>query len=223
MVDFCPIILLFSGQKEVMSVLKEIKTNILQGEKGKLLFISDFLHLGEYEAVRKSLQRLVQKHLIIRLSKGIYYYPKTDAMLGVLYPTAIELGKAIAKRDKARIIPAGAYALHMLGLSTQVPTNIVFLSDGSARKIRIGNQTVIFKKTNPKSLKSESELSNLIIQGLKAKGKGKITNNDIQRIKEIIKKSGEIDKLKNNIKNAPVWIQKIITQILKNLKNEKLA
>jgi hypothetical protein len=157
--------------------------------------------------------------LIIRLSKGIYYQPRTDDILGVLYPTAEEVGKAIAKRDKARIIPTGAYALNILGLSKQVPMNIVYLTDGSARKIEIGNQNVVFKKTSPKNLSSESELSSLIIQGLKAKGKENITREDIFKIKEIIRKSNDFDKIKSDIRNAAVWIQKIVSQILTSIEN----
>lgn len=206
-----------------MSLLKKIEKIILQKKKGELLFISDFMEIGEYDAVRKSLQRLAEKNIITRLSKGIYFYPMTDVFLGVLYPEAEKIAKAIAKRDKARIIPTGIYALNILGLSTQVPMNIVFLTDGSARKIIVGNQSIIFKKTSPKNLSVQNQLSSLIIQGLKAKGKGQITDNDIKKIKDIILNSDEADKIKSDIKNAPVWIQKIISQIIKNIKNEKLA
>ncbi len=206
-----------------MSVLKEIENLIKSKVKGQLLFISDFTSIGDYDTVRKSLQRLIEKKLIIRLSKGIYYYPKTDNVLGTLYPSAEQIGKAIAKRDKARIIPTGSYALYMLGLSTQVPMNIVYLTDGSARKIRIGNQSIVFKKTSPKNLSSEHQLSNLIIQGLKAKGKDNITENEIKKIKDIIIKSGGIEKIRMDMNNAPVWIQKINSQIISNIENEKLA
>ncbi len=206
-----------------MSVLKEIENLIKSKVKGQLLFISDFTSIGDYDTVRKSLQRLIEKKLIIRLSKGIYYYPKTDNVLGTLYPSTEQIGKAIAKRDKARIIPTGSYALYMLGLSAQVPMNIVYLTDGSARRIRIGNQSIVFKKTSPKNLSSEHPLSNLIIQGLKAKGKDSITENEIKKIKDIIIKSGGIEKIRIDMNNAPVWIQKINSQIIASIENEKLA
>lgn len=217
--------MLYLGQIKIdgMSVLKEIKLKITSKDKGQLLFISDFADIGDYDTVRKSLQRLTGKNLIIRLSKGIYYYPKTDNTLGVIYPSAEQIGKAIAKRDKARIIPTGSYALYMLGLSNQVPMNIVYLTDGSARKIRINNQTILFKKTSPKNLSSKHPLSILIIQGLKEKGKDHITKNDLKKIKDIIIKSGEIEKIRTDMRNAPVWIQKINAHILASIENEKLA
>ena len=203
-----------------MTVSNKIENIITQSEKGKLLFVSDFTQYGNYDTVRKSLQRLANKGIIIRISKGIYYYPKTDELFGDLFPTADEIGKAIAQRDRARIIPTGAYAQHLLGLSTQIPMNIVYLTDGSTRKVKIGNQTIIFKKTSPKNLSFESKLSSLIIQALKSKKEKNITQSEKQKLAEIIKQSKEEVLIKNDIQNAPVWIQKIVLEILSNITNE---
>lgn len=203
-----------------MAISNKIETIIKQAEKGKLVFISDFSEFNNYDTVRKSLQRLVNKELITRISKGIYYIPKEDNILGKLYPTAEEIGKAIAQRDKARIIPTGVYAQHLLGLSTQIPMNVVYLTDGSARKIKIGNQTIVFKKTSPKNLSFESQLSSLIIQALKSKKENNVTETDKRILEEIIKKSNEFEKIKNDIQIAPVWIRKVVSQILSKIVNE---
>ncbi len=203
-----------------MTISTKIENTIKQSEKGKLIFISDFSELDNYDTVRKSLQRLVKKKLIIRISKGIYYYPKKDEILGILYPSIEEIGKAIAKRDKARIIPTGAFAQHLLGLSTQIPMNVIYLTDGSARKIKIGKQTIVFKKTSPKNLSYENQLSSLIIQSLKSKKENNITEKEKQILKEIIIKSGKQKEIEKDIKNAQVWIRKIILQILSEIKSE---
>lgn len=203
-----------------MSLSNKIEAIIKQTEKGKLIFISDFSELGNYDTVRKSLQRLVNKGIITRISKGIYYVPKKDKILGNLYPSTEEIGKAIAKRDKARIIPTGAYAQHLLGLSAQIPMNVVYLTDGSARKIKIGNQTIVFKKTSPKNLSYESQLSSLLIQALKSKKEYSVTESDKRILKEIIIKSNEIEKIKKDIQIAPVWIRKIVSQIVSEITNE---
>ncbi len=203
-----------------MTASNKIESIIKQTEKGKLIFISDFSEFGNYDTVRKSLQRLVNKGLITRISKGIYYVPKKDSILGNLYPSAEEIGKAIAKRDRARIIPTGAFAQHLLGLSTQIPMNVVYLTDGSARKVKIGNQTIVFKKTSPKYLSFESQLSSLLIQALKSKKENNVTETDKVILKEIIKKSNELEKIKKDIQIAPVWIRKIVLQILSEIENE---
>jgi len=203
-----------------MTVSKIIENIVIKSKQGKLFFVSDFLEYGKYDTVRKTLQRLVKKGVLIRISKGIYYYPKIDKVLGILYPTAEEIAKAIAKRDKAKIIPTGAYAQHLLGLSTQIPMNVVYLTDGSARKIKIGNQTIIFKKTSPKNLYFESKLSSLIIQSLKSLKEDNVNEIVKQKLTDIIKQSGEANKIKKDLINAPIWIQKIMLEILSKLSDE---
>ncbi len=203
-----------------MTVSKEIENIVSKSKRGKLFFVSDFLQYGNYDTVRKTLQRLVTKGILIRISKGIYYYPRTDEILGILYPTAEEIAKSIAKRDKAKIIPTGAYAQHLLGLSTQIPMNVVYLTDGSARKIKIGNQSIVFKKTSPKNLYFESKLSSLIIQSLKSLKEDNVNETIKHKLSDIIKQSGEIEKIKKDIKNAPIWIQKIMLEILSKISDE---
>jgi len=203
-----------------MTISSKIENTIKQSEKGKLIFISDFFEIDNYDTVRKSLQRLVEKGLLFRISKGIYYYPKRDEILGILYPSIEEIAKAIAKRDEARIVPTGAYAQHLLGLSTQIPMNVVYLTDGSARKIKIGEQTIIFKKASPKNLSYGDPLSSLIIQSLKSKKENDITKKEKQILKEVIIKSGKQKEIEKDIKHAPVWVRKIVMQILSKIKNE---
>lgn len=178
--------------------------------KGDIFFISDFTELGNYEAVRKSLQRLTKDDSIKRIAKGIYFLPKKYKLLGIIYPHAEQIAIAIAKRDRARIIATGSTALNLLGLSTQIPMKVVFLTDGSARNLKVGNQTIQFKKTNPKNLSIEHRLTNLIIQALKAIGEKNVQQEQIDKIQLIIDESGERKLIYQNLKSAPIWIQKTI-------------
>lgn len=203
MIDLSQLITIFG----TMLDLKAIENRV---NKGEIFFIADFTELGNYEAVRKSLQRLTKDKSIERIAKGIYFLPKKHERLGIIYPHAEQIAKAIAKRDKARIIPTGSTALNLLGLSTQIPLKVVYLTDGSARKIKVGKQTIEFKKTNPKNLSIEHRLTYLLIQGLKAIGEKNVTQEQLQQIQSIIDQSDERDLVYQNLKNAPVWIQKII-------------
>lgn len=203
-----------------MSVLKQIESILEKKTPGEILFILDFLKISDYDTVRKSLQRLTEKGLLFRLSKGIYYYPKHSKLLGLIYPSAEQIATAIAKRDRSRIIPTGSYAMYRLGLTTQVPMNVVYLSDGSARKIKIGKQTIVFKKTSPKNLSTKNQISNLIIQALRAIGKENVTQAHISKIEKIVSDSKETNVLYNDMLQAPVWIQKVVLGILNKLENE---
>lgn len=184
------------------------------------MFIDDFIGDYDYETARKVLQRLHNNDQLMRLTRGIYYIPKRDELVGVIIPSADQIAEAIAKRDKARILPTGSYALYKLGLSTQVPMNVVYLTDGSARKVQVGNQKITFRKTSPKNLAVTHRLTALIIQGLKELGEQNIDPSHLVTLKDIINKAGENIQIIENIRYAPVWIQKVVLNMLKDLENE---
>lgn len=182
--------------------------------KGKIYFSEDFAQIGSSESVRKSLSALVKKGFLIRLTQGIYLYPKIDAEFGILYPSVDDVSKAIAKRDKARIQPTGVFALHSLGLSTQIPVNVVYLTDGIPRKIKYGNRIIKFKKTAPKNLSMKGNVSSLVIAALKQLGKNGITQKVRQQITLALKKESP-ENIKHDAQLAPEWISKLMLSILK--------
>ena len=96
------------------------------------------------------MERLVKSGELDRVAQGIYVRPVIDDFIGNVLPSIEVITVAIAKRDRAKIVPTGSYAMYKLGLTTQVPLNIVFYSDTSARKIKIGKQTITFKKASSK-------------------------------------------------------------------------
>jgi hypothetical protein len=144
--------------------------------------------------------------------------PKESSLIGKLTPTAEEVAEAIAKRDRIRTVPTGSYALNALGLSTQVPMNIVLLTDGSPRVIKVGKRTIRLKKTTPKNLLAKGQISRLVIQALKEIGNGKVNESEEKKILELLKKE-DVRALNHDIALAPVWIQKIMKKALNNGQN----
>lgn len=200
------------------SIEDKILQHIEAFPKGELFLPSDFSELGSSEAVRLSLFRLEKEGVITRVAQGIYVRPRESSLIGKLTPTAEEVAEAIAKRDKIRTTPTGSYALNALGLSTQVPMNIVLLTDGSPREIKVGRRKIKFKKTTPKNLMAKGKISRLVIQALKEIGNGKVTAVEEEKILDVLKKENEKD-LKHDISLAPVWIQKIMSKALTNGKD----
>jgi Family of unknown function (DUF6088) len=195
------------------SIHNQIEEKILSLKKGSILFITDFTEFGNQENVKKVLLRLEKKEVLIRLAHGIYLYPRTDKLLGTLYPSTEDIAKAIAKRDKARIISTGTYALQQLGISTQIPMNIVYLTDGAPRKIQIGKRTITFKKTTPKNLTIKDRIMNNVVQGLKELGKGNVDDNAKTKIKKALKRV-PFESIKEDSNTAPVWIKEQILELI---------
>lgn len=196
----------------MQSVEKHIEKSIISKPKGSLFLPSDYLSYGSSDAIRKALDRLENKKVIVRVAHGIYVRPKISNLIGLLTPSAEEVAEAIIKRDRIRTLPTGSYALNALGLSTQVPMNIVLLTDGSPRVIKVGKRTIKFKKTTPKNLLAKGKISSLVIQALKEIGNGKVKAEEEQKILELLKKEDKKD-LKHDIALAPVWIQKIMNKM----------
>ena len=198
------------------SIVNEIGDRLKYGRRGKILFASDFSSFGLPKAVNKAMERLTQSGMLIRLAQGIYLYPQIDTRLGlgILYPTVETIAREIAKRDKARIVPTGIYALNALGFSTQIPMNVVFLTDGAARKIRIGNDLgIVFKRTVAKNLSYKNDVLILVVAALKEIGEGKVTSEQLTKIRELILKEKQ-DDIMTDLQLAPAWIKKLILSVL---------
>src|ERR1700759_2032025 len=104
----------------------EIEKEITSKGDGDIIFAADFRGRGEANTIKQALFRLVKRGNIQRLAKGIYYKPKIDPLLGLLKPGPEELIQALIEKEKIRIIPGGALAMNMLGITTQVPTRMVY-------------------------------------------------------------------------------------------------
>lgn len=198
---------------------KSIETQILDSirkcGRGKMVFASDFMRFGEKKSINKALERMSDDEKIIRISRGIYYYPKIDKTLGLglLYPTLEEIAEGIAKRDKARIVPTGLYALNRLGFSTQIPMVIQYFTDGARRKLLLDNgATIEFKHTAPKNLAFNSHLAMLLTFAFKSLGKDNITVEILDKAKEIISKDDK-HTIKNDYKLMPAWIVSLINSL----------
>jgi ribosomal protein S19E (S16A) len=201
----------------MQSVEYKIEKAIKSKPRGYLLFSDDFSDKGSAESIRKALQSLKEKGLIRSVAHGIYVRPEISEYIGELLPTAEDVAKAIARRDKIKLVPTGVYALHALGLSTQVPLKLVFLTDGAPRIIKVGKRTIKLKKATPKNLKAKGKISSLVIQALREIGQDKVTEEELRKITSLLQKE---DKkiLQHDIALAPVWIKKILQQAI----NEKI-
>ncbi|MDL2257296.1 type IV toxin-antitoxin system AbiEi family antitoxin domain-containing protein [Bacteroidales bacterium OttesenSCG-928-I14] len=202
----------------MQSIHQQILAIIHGFERGKIFFPEQFDHLGSNESIRQALSRICKDGIIIRLSKGVYLSPVIDSELGVLYPSVDTVAKAIAARDKARIIPTGAYALNRLGLSTQVPMNVVYLTDGTPRKIKIDRQTITFKQTAPKNFSFKGEIAPLVVSALKEIGKDNVTDKDLEQVYKALKMES-IEIVISDAYIAPRWITDIILSLINESEN----
>ena len=203
-----------------ITIDNKILTKIKKAKRGTLFFGDNFSSFGSAETIRRTLNRLVEAGEIDRVAPGIFVRLQVDKIIGKITPKIEDIANAIARRDKAKIVPTGAYALNRLGLSTQVPMKIVYLTDGSTRKIKVGNYVISFIRTSPKNLAAIGKISRLAIQALKSIGKDNVTTKEIEQIQNALMKE-KVSYLEHDLRIAPAWIKEIIRYSLKKLQNNE--
>ena len=192
------------------STQKNIKSRIVKAGRGRCIFSQDFAQYGTQNAVRLAFFRLVQEGLIIRVAQGIYWYPKIykELGLGVLLPDTDTIAYAVAARDNAHIVPDANAALNMLGFSTQVPANTVYLTSGVGRRINLqgGNgNSILFRHTSNGSLFAyKSKLMLLLVLSIREIGPN-LRDDEKELIRKHLSHISEKD-YKHDIQFVPGWI-----------------
>ncbi len=159
---------------------------------------------------------LVASGTIRRVYRGIYDYPKYSELLEQeLSPDFDQVAQAFARKFNWRIQPSGDVALNLLGLSTQVPGRLVYLSDGPNRQYHvgdIGSFTLEFKKSALKDVGFKYRESGLIVQALKALGKERVDESVITTIRKQLDESARKRVLQDTV-TATGWVYETIKRI----------
>ena len=200
------------------SVSQIVRERVKYIDKGKLFTINDFEDLNNDSLVTRTLSRMQNEGVIVRVATGIYMNPQRT-QFGILYPSIDQIAKKIAERDKAQIMPTGDTALNLLGFSTQVPTNAVYITNGAKRKVKVGERNIIFKNTVQKNFQFKGDLLPLIIIALKELGENSVTDEIKNKITKLISKSNteERSTIMHDLYLAPVWIKELLLPIIKTV------
>ena len=154
------------------SIQDKIEKHILKSKETQIFVPTDFLQFGSRSAIDVALKRLTEKGTIKRYAQGLYGHPQySETLKTELIPSVDEIVAAIAKRENRIVQPSGATAANMLGLSLQVPAKIIYLTDGTSKKLTVQNLDIEFKHASTRSLVCAGTVAGLVIQALKYLGK----------------------------------------------------
>lgn len=200
------------------SIDYKILSRIYGHGRGWVFTPNDFKDLGSRNAVASSLKRYKQSGQIRQLARGLYDYPKSDPQLGLLLPSSDDIAKALAGRDAARLQPTGAYAANLLGLSTQVPMKVTYLTDSLSRTVQVGTRQIILKRTTPRNMATAGRISGLVIQALKHIGRKSVDDQIIAQLDRVLDTQAR-SQLVKDVRYAPAWI----ADIFRNLALEEVS
>lgn len=182
---------------------------------GKSFVPKDFLDIASRGSIDMALANLTREGVIRRVRRGLYDMPKVSASLGgELSPDIDEAARALARRFSWKIIPEGAWAANLLGLSTQVPAKIVYLSDGPNKKVQIGRRSIQFKHARPQALSSGVGKAALIVQALRHLGQDEVDERIKSKLKSLVSDT-ELRQLIKTTLHGVEWIHEVAKEIAK--------
>lgn len=201
------------------SLSKNIRDRIVSGGTDKMYTVGDFADLCNDSVVTRTLSRMTGEGILIRLSQGLYLYPE-KTRYGVKMPTAYEIAAAIAKRDNSKIIPSGLTVLNELGLSTQIPMKMTYLTDGTTRTIKLGRRSIVLKHSVPRTFAYKSDTFPKVVLAMKEIGQSGITEEILNSIQTILSKDKNPELVREDYNIAPQWIRKCLTPSQATTRNE---
>jgi hypothetical protein len=131
---------------------------------------------------------------------------------GKLSPDIDEAARAIARREKWKIVPDGAWAANLLGLSTQVPSKITYMTDGPNKEVPIGRRSIHFRHAGPKAMTGLDGKFALVVQALRYLGKDGIGAREIEELRAALTVA-EKRKLLKDTHFGVGWIYEVAKKI----------
>jgi len=172
----------------------------------------DFLSIGSRGAIDQALSRLCHKGTIRRIARGLYDYPKCIESTGrMLSPDYNQLANAIARKRGWQIYPSGVAALNLLGISSQVPSKLIYLSDGPTSTVEAGPWTLHFKNTALREMKLKPQTA-LLVQAIKSYGRDRFDDEAIEKFRKALH-NGDCRKILKDAQGITDWVYEIVRRI----------
>lgn len=191
----------------------QILARIYGNGRGGVFTPKDFLDLASHEAARQTLARLAKEGTIRRLLRGVYDYPAFSTLLNAsASPDPDAIARAIARSHGWTILPAGETALNLLGLSTQVPAQWQYFSDGPSKTYEWEGGKLVFKRRANKETTLLSPKTALLVQALKTLGETRVDDTVINRLRAKFDKK-ERARAVREARYATSWVYEIIKRL----------
>lgn len=194
------------------SIQDKVLARLRAKGRGTVCVPADFLDLGSRAAVEQALSRLVRAGALRRLVRGVYDFPKIHTRLGPLSPALPQVARAIARSTGSQLQVSGAQAANQLGLSTQVPARVVYLTDGPSRTVQVGSRAIEFRHAAPRSLAGAGTPAGVVMQALRHIGRGSLTPDVVAHVRRLVRDDDRRSVAKH-LSSAPAWMRPALRTI----------
>lgn len=193
------------------SVPDRVMKRVRASGRGSVFTPSDFLSVATRSSVDQALSRLVKGGQLRRLARGLYDFPKLHPKLGPLSPAPDDVARALARETGSQVQIAGARAANVLGLSTQVPAQSTYLTDGPSRRVVLGKRVVDLRHASPKHLIAPGSPAGTVVQALRHVGPVRAA--DVAQVAARQLSANDKKTLASTALQAPAWMRPTLVSI----------
>ena len=193
------------------SVPDRVMKRVRASGRGSVFTPSDFLTVAARSSVDQALSRLVKGGQLRRLARGLYDFPKLHPKLGALSPAPDDVAHALARETGSQVQIAGARAANALGLSTQVPAQSTYLTDGPSRRVVLGKRVVDLRHASPKHLIAPGSPAGTVVQALRHVGPVRAA--DVAQVAARRLSANDKKTLASTAVQAPAWMRPTLVSI----------
>ena len=167
-----------------MSTAETIRNRVLRVRPGEPFTNKRLLKMGSRASVDKTLSRLVEEGVILRIARGVFVRPRSSRFIGSVMPDVAKVVEVMAKDHGETIQVHGAEAARRFKLSTQVPTSPVFYTSGPSRVLKVGNLTVKLKHASHRKLYLAGKRPGVALSALWYLGKNNVNASVVSAIRK---------------------------------------
>ncbi|MEY3386062.1 MAG: hypothetical protein RIR53_873 [Bacteroidota bacterium] len=190
------------------TIIRDLVSRI---EAGKPFHCSRFLDCGTRSTVDKVLSRLVANGTIERVSRGVYMRPKSNRFVGAVAANPADVVRSILAESGMTFQVSGAEAARRLGLTTQVPTQHIYYTTGTSRKIRMGKLVINIRNVSPRKLLLADRPAGLALTAMWYLGRNEVSTATVEDLRHRIGTT-EFTALRSVSRQLPAWMSRILIE-----------
>ncbi|PAW67998.1 MAG: hypothetical protein B9S34_03790 [Opitutia bacterium Tous-C1TDCM] len=200
--------------KSAYGALRRSIERKLKGKAADWAFTpGDLADLGDPRSVGKELSRMVVAGKIRRVRRGIYEIPRPHPMIGTAGAGTEAVVAAIARRDGLKLLPSGAHAANLLGLSPQVSARETYGVQGRSRNSdEIGRDLVQFRRRSTKTMMMAGRASGWVAEALRSIGRVHLSPERLQTLRARLG-AKEKKQLRADLRYAPAWMRPFFLEL----------
>lgn len=195
-----------------MALADDILRRVRRRGRGHVFSARDFLDLGSRAGVDQALARMASSDQIRRIDRGLYDLPRVHPRVGPLWPSADDVARAVARQTDSHVKASGPLAANALGLTTQVPAQVTYLTDGPSRTVQVGRLRVALRHAGRTDMLLPDTTAGLAIVALRYLGRRGVSPDVLGRLSSKLDEA-EKQRLRGVRRQLPGWLGATVDQL----------